>query len=426
MTPPPPPRPTPSRPSSVAIRQGQLDHTLAKFKSKGLYLAAEFLASKRLRADSTAKAYSFALDYFNDYLERRYSSKYNIQTALDGLKRQKLDVYRLLSGYVSYLKDETKNGHDLSGKTVKMYMTAVKSYLQYNGADISAVKFKHQITMPPIYAEGEEPIDANDIREMLNHCSNRRLKAYILVLASGGMRAIEALAIRLRDINFDSGSPTEIKIRKEYTKTRTERTAFISDEATEYLKQWIDWKYTVRAKHRPKVKNQDDLVFSRNLNTTNNPRGFYYKVLVEFQKVLELCDGLSSRKEDGVQKRRKITFHSFRRFCKTTIANQTSTDFSEWFLGHKSSPYYRVKREDQRKLYKENCMRYLTFLDYPTVQATGANYEAKLKEKEQEIEALKQRGKDSEERMTKLEQKVDHLMNELLEANNYIVGKKQK
>jgi hypothetical protein len=171
---------------------------------------------KRLRAVSTAQTYYFALDYFNGYLVQK---NYNIQTVIDALIQKKLDIYKLLNGYVSYLKDETKNGHDMSGKTVKIYVAAVKSYLQYNDIDISPVKFKYQITMPPIYTEGEEPIDANDIREMLNRCTNRRLKAYILVLASSGMRAVEALAIRLRDIDFDSGSPTETRIRKEYTKT---------------------------------------------------------------------------------------------------------------------------------------------------------------------------------------------------------------
>ena len=35
-------------------------------------------------------------------------------------------------------------------------------------------------------------------------------------------------------------------------------------------------------------------------------------------------------------------------------------------------------------------MKYLTFLDYPTVEATGRSYEAKLKEKDREIEALRQ------------------------------------
>ena len=69
-------------------------------------------------------------------------------------------------------------------------------------------------------------------KNYINHCSNRRLKAYLLVLASGGMRAIEALTIREYDIDFsgidfadstDRGNPARIHLRKEYSKTRTDR-----------------------------------------------------------------------------------------------------------------------------------------------------------------------------------------------------------
>jgi integrase len=57
------------------------------------------------------------------------------------------------------------------------------------------------------------------------------------------MRANEALAVRYKDIDFGV-SPTRIHIRKEYTKTKTARDIYISDEATMFLKQWLDWKYS--------------------------------------------------------------------------------------------------------------------------------------------------------------------------------------
>jgi integrase len=44
------------------------------------------------------------------------------------------------------------------------------------------------------------------------------------------MRAAEALAIRIKDIDFSS-SPTRVHIRKEYAKTRVARDVYISDEA---------------------------------------------------------------------------------------------------------------------------------------------------------------------------------------------------
>jgi hypothetical protein len=34
-----------------------------------------------------------------------------------------------------------------------------------------------------------------------------------------------------------------VHIRKEFTKTKTARDIYISDEATKYLKQWLGWKY---------------------------------------------------------------------------------------------------------------------------------------------------------------------------------------
>ncbi|MFL6382032.1 MAG: hypothetical protein ACJ71G_00145 [Nitrososphaeraceae archaeon] len=80
--------------------------------------------------------------------------------------------------------------------------------------------------------------------------------------------------------------------------------------------------------------------------------------LIEFQKVLELA-GLTTRKEDEVYKRHKVTFHSFRRFVRTTISNQTkNSDYSEWFLGHKKWPYYTNKPDELRSDYSIATLRF--------------------------------------------------------------------
>jgi hypothetical protein len=150
------------------------------------------------------------------------------------------------------------------------------------------------------------------------------LKAYLLVLASGGTRAVEALAIRIKDIDF-SISPTKIHIRKEYTKTKCARDIYISEEATQYLKQWIDWKYGDKGENT-KRRHPDDLVFSiYTIKNEPNPTHLYQKILIEFEKLLQVA-GLDERKEEGVYKRRKITLHSFRRFVKTVISDQVNQD----------------------------------------------------------------------------------------------------
>jgi integrase len=325
-----------------------------------------------------------------------------VQTILPVLKSGQEDVYKLLGNFVKYLRTETTNSHDLTATSIKLYVAGCRSYLQHNDIDILQSKFKSKITMPRIYREDQEAIDANDIKEILHHCNNRRLKAYLLVLASGGMRAMEALTLRESDIDFsgidfadpnDTSEPAVVRIRAEYAKTRVERRIFISNEAARYLHDWINWTYrdksqdsTTRRITRQRMP--DDLIFSSRTYTGVYPTGLYNRLLTEFQKVLELAH-LSTRKENGVYKRRHVTFHSFRRFVKTTIANQTRNDaYSEWFLGH-ANRYYVNKPEKVKRIYKEECMKYLTFLDYATIEAEGRSFNAKFKELQNENKQLR-------------------------------------
>jgi integrase len=139
-------------------------------------------------------------------------------------------------------------------------MAGLSLYLVYYDIDVVPSKFKRKVRMPKAYREDEEALDVRDIRNVLLVCNNRRLKTYILVLASGGFRAVEALAIRHKDIDF-SASPTKIHVRKEYSKTRVSRDVCISDEATKFLKDWISWKY--KDKGEEWIRNTKSLEYQR-------------------------------------------------------------------------------------------------------------------------------------------------------------------
>jgi hypothetical protein len=299
--------------------------------------------------------------------------------------------------------------------------------------------------MPKNHREDEAAIDDSDIRKILLSCNNRRLKTYILCLASGGMRTLEALSIRLKDIDF-SVIPTKIHIRKEYTKTKVSRDIYISEEATTHLKQFIDFKYRIQKDHpsQTRIKNQEDLIFSMRKQNKTNPQHLYFKILTEFQKLLTAV-GLDEKKE-GMQlrHRRKITLHSFRRFTKTVITNHTSTDYSEWFLGHQKSPYFVQKESERRLLYATKCMPFLTFTDYSrleqdaTVKQTevealmmkDANKDREIEllkqrisVKDKEIDMLKQRDAMDVDAMASLSDKVETLMREMQELKE---GKKSR
>jgi hypothetical protein len=110
--------------------------------------------------------------------------------------------------------------------------------------------------------------------------------------------------------------------------------------------------------------------------------------------------------------RRKITFHSFRRFAKTVIANHTSTDYSEWFLGHAKSPYFVQKEFDRRMLYATRCMPFLTFVDYSQLEHDANKKQSDLESlmmkdanKDRDIENLRQQLQDKDKEIQMLRQR---------------------
>jgi integrase len=338
-----------------------------------------FLSSIERNSLKSRYAYQNGLIHFQRFLSQNYPD-YDLDTILKPLLEDKINRYELLDRFITYLQT-----FDLTPSSIKVYMTSVRSYFAYHDVDVIPTKFKRKVKMPKSYGEDEEPLDPSDIRKILLACNNRRLKTYLLVLASGGMRAVEGLAIRIKDVDF-SVNPTRIRIRKEYAKTRVGRDIYISNEGTDYLNQWLDWKY--KNPERPRRQDENDLVFT--LQRNKNPHTLYAKVLVEFQKLLAIV-GLNERKEGGKQRRRKITLHLFRRFTKSVISDQVNQDYSEWFLGHSKSPYYTRKESERREIYATKCMKYLTFLDYTTLEARGKSIEVYLQEKDRQIAGLKEK-----------------------------------
>jgi hypothetical protein len=149
----------------------------------------------------------------------------------------------------------------------------------------------------------------------------------------------------------------------------------------------------------------DDLVFSPFVSL--NPESMYQKLTLEFRKLLEVV-GLDARKENSL--RGVVTFHSFRRFVKTVISDATNQDYSEWFLGHRKSPYYTNKEFQLRELYRTKCMPLLTFLNFAEIEsASRRDIKDKLDEKDREIERLCELESLSRDAITSLSERLMQL-----------------
>jgi integrase len=62
---------------------------------------------------------------------------------------------------------------------------------------------------------------------------------------------LKRLSIRIEDLDFES-NPAKAFVRGGYTKTKVDRTVFLTEEVCQQLKSWLDHKYRTR-----KVCHQD-------------------------------------------------------------------------------------------------------------------------------------------------------------------------
>ncbi|GAJ20418.1 unnamed protein product, partial [marine sediment metagenome] len=86
----------------------------------------------------------------------------------------------------------------------------------------------------------ETPIKADILKKILIH-ADAKGKSMFLIMASGGLRIGELVNLKMEDVDFKS-KPTKLTIRYRglnTVKTKTSRIAFISDETTVALKEWL-------------------------------------------------------------------------------------------------------------------------------------------------------------------------------------------
>ena len=282
--------------------------------------------------------------------------------------------------------------------------------LEYHDVDISPRKFKLKVKIPKVIRKNKEALSKVDVIDILNACSDIRLKTYVMLLAVTGFRAVEALSIRIKDLYLQS-APAKAFVRGEYTETKTDRYIFLTEEVVVQLKQWIEYKYRTRrvcykaqgktiTEYRTPDRNDNDLIFSVYQDREKpDPRMLYFDLARSFGKTLDRM-GKGTRDDDN-GRRRDLTLHSFRRFVKTTISDLGYSDFSEYFIGHSRSTYWTKKDKEKAEIFLK-IEPYLTFLNIPQLERQGADIQSKVEELEALNQSMRDRDKLKDDAITHL------------------------
>lgn len=372
-------------------------------------------------SNSTAYEYLGRLNNFENFMLKQYDRNLNqaIKEIIEGI----MDPYDVLSEYCASLRNYSSSSKNISVLTIKQRVVTAKNFLEYYDVDISPRKFKLKIKLPKSIRREKEALSKEDIVNILNACSDIRLKTYVMLLASTGCRATEALSIRLSDCGLDI-TPARIFIRGEYTKTRVDRRVLLTNEIKSQLLAWVEYKYRKRrvcykdekrgktiTEYRTPTRDANDLLFGVYYNNakSSNPKYIYAEMAGSYAKTL---DRMGKGIFEDNKRRRKITFHSFRRYVKGVISDLGFGDFSEYFIGHTGSTYYRKTENEKAEIFRK-IEPYLTYLDQSGLERKGADMQSKMDVLEKENQALRQNNNMVSDSIGSLSDRLSQLTQEI-------------
>jgi integrase len=185
--------------------QKQNNTLLASLPSSSINSITTNNNNHKITTTTTAPT-SISMPLSRGYVNFRHFIICSYKTTLDNIiikiNKGSEDPYDILNGYVTYLQ----TAYNISASTLKERVVTAKNFLEYYDVDISPRKFKLKVKMPKAIRKSKEALSKEDIIEILNACSDIRLKTYVMLLAATGMRA---LSIRNKDLDFHS-SPAKV------------------------------------------------------------------------------------------------------------------------------------------------------------------------------------------------------------------------
>lgn len=354
-----------------------------------------YLDNIKVMSTSTAFQYERRLRSFSIFSLYKYGHDVNL--LIDRLRRNELDVYEVLAAYASYLLSTGT----ISALTLKQWVVTAKNFLEFHDIDVIQKKFNLKVKLPRAIRRNKEALTKELITDILNSIPDIRLKTYVLLLSATGMRATEALSIRICDLSLDS-DPPKLFVRGEYTKTKTDRYVFITRELQTQLKTYTAYKYRTRrisyyrretnkivSTYKTPDLSEQDTLFS--VHKLSSLKSLYNEMRQAFGQTLDRM-GKGEREESPGVKRRKITLHSCRRLVKSTVSDLGLSDFGEWLLGHQGSTYYRRSDKEKAEIFKK-IEPYLTYTDITSLDRRYGDTQSRIEELEVINQSLRQRDK---------------------------------
>ena len=138
---------------------------------------SKYIKNVSIMNKATAYAYLRRLASFRTFISNAFNL--TVDELIKRIREGNEDVFEVINEYSSYLSNS-----NISAVTMKSRVITVKNFLEYHDIDISPKKFKLKIKLPKTVRKNKEALSKEDVTDILNACSDIRLKTYVMLLAS--------------------------------------------------------------------------------------------------------------------------------------------------------------------------------------------------------------------------------------------------
>jgi integrase len=340
--------------------------------------SVEFLERKGRSSQATEYTYGKALRKFADCFDRQ-----SADAVADQIKAHKLDAYKVLDKFVSYLI-----GQGLAPKTVITYVTAASGFLRYEEIDVDPYRFKTRVELPRKIEISIDRIPTRNEMKTILLASPSRTRALIALLATSGLRIGEAANLRIANIDFKMGKLT---LLSKNSKSRRNRISFLSQEALTFMEEYLG----PRLKREPEGWLLPDYYNPKNHSSGD---GLY----MEIYRVLKKCKLLG--KLDPDSKRNQLHPHCFRKyFFSKLIGSGVDRGIAELFMGHDFAldiAYLHLTDEQLREHWRKAEPEFEFLID-----------KRQIHEVEAEVRELTERNQQLEQKLATIESRT-HILDD--------------
>jgi hypothetical protein len=308
--------------------------------------------------------------------------------------------------YMRNQKERAEKGQ-ISESTISNYFKPIKLFCEMNDIMLNWKKITRAMPRGRRSAMDRAP-SIDEIRRLMEY-PDRRIKPIVLTMISSGIRVGAWDYLRWGHIEpmMKDGKVVAAKIRV-YVGDPEEYTSFITSEAYDALKEWMDF----REKHGEVVTKSSWLM--RMLWDTSEERGAILPKKLQSSGVKRLIEralwtqGIRTPLAEGTRRHEFQADHGFRKFFKSTCERHMKSLHVEMMMGHNVGLAENYYRPSQQEILED----YLKAL--PDLVING---EAKLRAEDQfrseevskKLAELEEAKKKLEDRLNKMEQDTKEL-----------------